>query len=100
MAKEIDENSRERKKYVTICSLSFSIGIFFLILSGYMAIKQGVSLFEYEGAPSLPGNLRGLKFREFVWTICAGLAGVGNGWWYAKLYKDLTKSGTDHNKSQ
>ena len=85
----VDANEKEQKKYALICMLSFAFGIVFIILSAYMVITQGKVVFDYENTPLLPGNLRGLKFREFLWTLFAGLAGIGNGWWYAKLYKDV-----------
>ncbi len=89
MSVGIDKYRKMRKKYTLICALSFSFGFIFIILSFYMVITQGLTVFDYENTPLFPGNLRGLKFREFLWTLCAGLAGIGNGWWYTKLYKDL-----------
>lgn len=85
----VDEYEKEQRKYALICILSFAFGIIFIILSICMVITQGKVVFDYESAPLFPGNLRGLKFREFLWTLFAGLAGIGNGWWYAKLYKDV-----------
>ncbi len=79
---------KEQKKYALICVFSFVIGIVFIILSAYTVITQGKVVFDYESTPLFPGNLRGLKFREFIWTLFAGLAGIGNSWWYAKLYND------------
>ena len=81
-----DTNEKEQKKYVIISILSFLFGIIFIILCVYMVTTQGSIVFDYESTPLFPGNLRGLKFREFLWALFSGLAGIGNGWWYSKLY--------------
>ena len=90
MSGRTDANEKE-KKYIIISVLSFLFGIIFIILCAYMVITQGGVVFDYESTPLFPGNLRGLKFREFLWTLFSGLAGIGNGWWYSKLYKDAKR---------
>ena len=52
-----------------------------------MTYRYGYSVLDYESTPIFPGNLRGLKFREFLWTLCGALGGLGNGWWHTSLYR-------------